>query len=253
MSKTLIIREMKLGEGIPKVCVPITGKTKEAIIQEAVLAKEAGADLIEWRADHYMDGKNPEKTVEMSQELRNCVGEMPILFTYRTEGCESSILEEDYMALNRRMADAKTVDLIDIELFMGEELCSEFCDYAHERGVYVIISNHDFEGTPEKTAIIERLRKMQSLGADIPKIAVMPNGVEDVLTLLGATSQYVEMYAKGPVITMSMQWLGGISRISGEVFGSALTFGSTVRTSAPGQLAMKDLKYMLEVLHKPEN
>ena len=40
---------------------------------------------------------------------------------------------------------------------------------------------------PRPEDIIYRLRRMQDLGADLPKIAVMPQSPQDVLTLLAAT------------------------------------------------------------------
>lgn len=39
-------------------------------------------------------------------------------------------------------------------------------------GAKVIASNHDFDKTPAKSDLIYRLRKMQDMGADIPKMAV---------------------------------------------------------------------------------
>lgn len=252
MRKSLKIRNMELGAGRPKVCVPITGKTQADIISEAELAIAAQADLIEWRADHYEDVLDLDKAAETASKLRKCVGNMPVLFTYRTEGCDNSISEEDYIALNEKMIEEKSVDLIDIELLKGDDLCRNLCGKAHEKGIYVVISNHDFIGTPNDQAIVEMLCKMRELGGDVPKVAVMPNNSEDVLTLLSATNQYANAHADGPLITMSMGWLGGVSRVSGEIFGSALSFGSTVRASAPGQLSAKDLIDVLQVLQKPE-
>ena len=66
---------------------------------------------------------------------------------------------------------------------------------------------------------------MQELGADIPKIAVMPQNKQDVLTLLAATEEMNRNHADRPIITMSMAGTGVVSRLCGEVFGSALTFG----------------------------
>ena len=65
---------------------------------------------------------------------------------------------------------------------------------------------------------------MQELGADIPKIAVMPQCKKDVLTLLEATREMAEEHADRPIITMSMAGTGLISRLCGEVFGSATYF-----------------------------
>ena len=252
MRKTIKIRNMELGAGRPKVCVPITACEEEEILREARLAVEAGADLIEWRADFFSGVDDINKTVELGRALRGVMGSRPILFTYRTEGSRHSMELEKYMELNQRMADAGDVDILDFELFMGDDVCREFCEYAHERGKTVIISNHDFDKTPNDQEIVERMCKMRALGADVPKVAVMPGNAEDVLTLLSATNQYANAHADGPLITMSMGRLGQLSRISGEIFGSALTFGSTTRTSAPGQLDIADLKYVLDVLNCPE-
>ena len=91
---------------------------------------------------------------------------------------------------------------------------------------------------------------MQDLDADIPKIAVMPQNKKDVLTLLSATEEMVSEYADRPIITMSMAGTGLISRLCGEVFGSALTFGAVGKVSAPGQMGIEDLTTVLGLLHK---
>ena len=111
-------------------------------------------------------------------------------------------------------------------------------------------SNHDFDKTPDKDDIVSRLRKMQDMDADIPKIAVMPRCKRDVLTLLAATEEMATDYADRPIITMSMAGTGVISRLCGEVFGSALTFGAAGKASAPGQMGVQDLNTVLGLLHK---
>ena len=91
---------------------------------------------------------------------------------------------------------------------------------------------------------------MQAMDADIPKIAVMPRNKKDVLTLLSATEEMATDYADRPIITMSMAGTGVISRLCGEVFGSALTFGAAGKASAPGQMGVQDLNTVLGLLHK---
>ena len=53
MANTVQVRNIKLGEGIPKICVPLVGKTNEEIIEEAKFLKNIKFDLIEWRVDYY--------------------------------------------------------------------------------------------------------------------------------------------------------------------------------------------------------
>ena len=88
------------------------------------------------------------------------------------------------------------------------------------------------------------------MNADIPKIAVMPQNRKDVLTLLAATEEMATNYADRPIITMSMAGTGLISRLSGEVFGSCLTFGTAGNISAPGQIDALKLRSVLHILHE---
>ena len=179
------------------------------------------------------------------------LGMTPILMTFRTskEGGEKSIEPEDYAKLNIKAAQTGYVDFIDVEIFTGDAIVTKIIDGAHAAGVKVIASNHDFHKTPEKSDIIYRLRKMQDMNADIPKIAVMPQNKKDVLTLLSATEEMTSLYADRPIITMSMAGTGVISRLCGEVFGSSMTFGAAKKASAPGQMGVKELETVLGLLH----
>ena len=76
----------------------------------------------------------------------------------------------------------------------------------------------------------------------------MPRSREDVLALLSATLE-ANRRGAGPLITISMGGMGGISRLCGEVFGSAVTFGCAARPSAPGQFPAGQLDQVLEILH----
>lgn len=237
---------------MPKICVPLVGKTNEQIIEEAEFLKTLKLDLVEWRVDHYEHVEDLEKVKDILEKLRNTVGELPILFTFRSkkEGGEREVSTEFYSVLNKEIASTKMADLIDVELFTGDEIVKDIVDFAHNNGVKVVMSNHDFDKTPAKEDIVSRLCKMQELKADLPKIAVMPQSSKDVLTLLSATDEMVTEHAKSPIITMSMGGLGLVSRLAGETFGSALTFGAAKMASAPGQIAVQDLNEVLSLMHK---
>lgn len=44
--------------------------------------------------------------------------------------------------------------MIDVELFIGDEIVKELTDLAHNHGMPVIISNHDFDRTPPHEELI---------------------------------------------------------------------------------------------------
>ena len=245
------VRNTVIGEGMPKICVPIVGVTKEAILDEARAITKLPADVVEWRIDWFENVFDIAKLVDVLKDLREVLGDMPLLMTFRTskEGGEKAIEDEVYADINIRAAQTGYVDLVDVEVFTGDEIVKKIIEGAHAAGVKVVASNHDFFKTPDKDDIVRRLRKMQDLGADIPKIAVMPQNKKDVLTLLAATEEMANEYADRPIITMSMAGTGVISRLAGEVFGSALTFGAAAKASAPGQMGVEDLKQILTLLH----
>lgn len=249
--KTVTIRNLEIGSGRPKIAVPIVGQTKEAILKEAKSLLSLPVDLAEWRADWFSSVSDADQVLDVLQELRSILGDLPLLMTFRTkqEGGERDISPEDYRSLNLLAAKSGLVDLIDTELFLGEELVRSIIHEAHEFGVKVIASNHDFSKTPEKSELIRRLCLMQQYQADILKIAVMPQNKKDVLTLLSATEEMVSQYADRPVVTMSMSRTGVISRLCGECFGSAVTFGSAGQSSAPGQIDAASLYQLLNELH----
>ena len=226
--KTVKVRNIELGSGIPKICVPIVAVTKNDILEQAMSLRSIPADIAEWRVDWYEDVFEMDTLMQTLSQVREALGDMPLLFTFRTkkEGGEKEISPESYAELNITAAASGNTDLVDVEAFTGDEIVREIIEKAHEHGVKVVASNHDFFKTPSKEEIISRLIKMQDLGADIPKIAVMPQSKKDVLTLLSATEEMYSQHADRPIITMSMAGSGLISRLSGEVFGSALTFGA---------------------------
>lgn len=250
--QTVKIRNLEIGSGRPKICVPIVGRNIEEILASAeqICQEDAqNVDLAEWRADWFEGISDMEQAQNAAQQIRKALGELPLLFTFRTakEGGERQIGEKAYRVLNEQMIKTGCFDLVDVELFRGEETVRMIVEAAHTNGVNVIVSNHDFAKTPPQEEMVCRLRRMQKLGADILKIAVMPQCKRDVLTLLAATEEMYTEYAGQPLVTMSMGQMGVISRVCGETFGSAMTFGTVGRASAPGQIEAGKLKKVLDI------
>lgn len=252
MKNIVEVRGLRLGEGIPKICVSIIGKNNEEIISEAEGLKGLKLDLVEWRVDHYKYVEDLNKVKEILTILRKILKDLPLIFTFRSlkEGGYKEINIDYYTNLNKEIVKSGNVDLIDIELFTGDEAITDIVEFAHNNGVKVIISNHDFDKTPDKEEIINRLYKMQELNADLPKIAVMPKTTSDLLILLCAADEMINKHAKTPIITISMSGLGVISRIAGEIFGSAITFGASKAVSAPGQIEVNELYKALNIIHE---
>ncbi|MCM1158212.1 MAG: type I 3-dehydroquinate dehydratase [Bacteroidales bacterium] len=248
----LTIRGIEFGLGMPKICVPIVAREAEEALAQARQSLEKKPDMLELRIDWFSKAADWDSVDKLLKELRELIGGTILLFTLRTakEGGETEISVEDYKRLGIQACKSGLIDLLDVEAFMEDHLLEEMAKAAHDCGVYVIGSSHDFDGTPREDELVRRLQFMEQHGADIPKIAVMPKSKRDVLTLLSATLAYREAGGRKPVITMSMAGQGIISRLAGETFGSAVTFASVGKSSAPGQIPVEEMKQVLGTIHR---
>ncbi|GGA77141.1 type I 3-dehydroquinate dehydratase [Ornithinibacillus halotolerans] len=249
--KVINVRDIMIGEGMPKVIVPLVEKTESKLIDECVRIMEFNPDIIEWRVDSLSTVEDLYSVQRLLELIRGEIGDIPLLFTFRTieEGGNKKVSLPYYKELLNTAIQSRLVDLVDIELNMDEETVNELVASAKEFGVYVVMSNHDFQQTPMKEEIIRRLCKMQDLGADIPKIAVMSTNTKDVVTLLDASQELRSKYLECPFIAISMGKMGIISRLAGEIFGSAATFASVVNQSAPGQIPISEVRNILHLIN----
>ena len=102
MSDIVEVRGVRIGEGIPKIIVPIVEATREEIIRKAESLAGVRKDIVEWRADWFLEAPDPAAVEEVLRELRGALGNTPLLFTFRTlkEGGEKAIEPQDYAALS---------------------------------------------------------------------------------------------------------------------------------------------------------
>lgn len=82
---TVKVRNLELGNGIPAICIPNVGKTKEDILSLTRTYLDMHMDLMEWRMDWYEDVEDIAKVTELVKELRNVMGDTPLLCTFRTD------------------------------------------------------------------------------------------------------------------------------------------------------------------------
>lgn len=248
---TVLVRDVEIGAGTPKIIVPLTGTSGDELLAQAADAVAFGPDLVEWRVDFLVGAPDPEALVAAARQLVGALAGVPLLATIRTaeEGGQLALTAEAYGEAYLALVRAGVVDLIDLELMRDRAVVTSVIDAAHAAGVAVVASNHDFDATPSHDEIVARLLEMERLGADVLKLAAMPRDPADVLTLLSATHE-VRSRSDRPLITMSMGDLGVVSRLAGGVFGSAATFGMVGQASAPGQVEVAELRRALGLVHR---
>ncbi len=247
---SITVRGCQIGAGRPKVILPIVERTAAEIFTQGQTFAALAADCIEFRADWFEGWQDPDALARCLTGLRAALGEKLLLVTLRTrtEGGEADASPALYAAFCAQVCESGCADLIDIEFFPAGESLPALIQQAHDHGVRVVCSSHDFQRTPSRQEMVAQLCAMQAAGADLPKLAVMPQSRRDVLSLLATTAEMADCHPETPVITMSMGALGGVSRLCGEAIGSAMTFACAGKASAPGQLELDVLNPVLDRL-----
>lgn len=247
----ITIRNVVIGQGAPKIIVPTTGSTADEVLAQArAIGSNPDVDIIEYRIDYLNFDTDAAQVAELGKKVAAAANGKPLILTFRTksEGGSKEITDKAYGDLYMALIKAHFVDILDVEMFRQPSVVREVVAAAHAAGIKVVMSSHDFRKTPPTAEIVSRLREQDKMGADILKIAVMPHNVADVLKLLDATEQIRDQYSRKPLLTMSMGGLGAVSRFSGQVFGSDLTFGMIGEASAPGQVDATALRQVLDTI-----
>lgn len=251
--KPILLHGRPVGEGaFPLVCTPLVGRTRDAVLAEvdAVLPKRP--DVLEWRVDFFEALGDAAHVIDTARAIRDRVGPLPVMFTRRSsiEGGEKiALAEAQVVQLYVDVCATRLVDLIDYETVHAAADFGRLRAVSREHGVALIGSYHNFQGTPDAAALAARFALAHRLDADIAKVAVMPKGPLDVLTLLGATCEASQSLPI-PLISMSMGPYGSLSRMVGFVYGSALTWAVGKSSSAPGQVPIEDLRAVLSTVRK---
>jgi 3-dehydroquinate dehydratase-1 len=240
------------GGRLPAICAPLVARTPQALAAEAAAVAAKQADLLEWRVDFLEGIGDPAEVLAAARAVRAAAGGLPILFTRRAQregGQPIPLGEPQVLALYEAVAASGTVDAMDFEMDNDGAHVARVRALTREHGLALVLSFHDFQRTPPAQQLQERFAQAHRLGADVAKLAVMPQSMEDVHRLLGATLQ-ASVTLPIPVISMAMGGLGAVSRLCGGVFGSALTFAVGSAASAPGQMPIEDVRTALAVLQR---
>jgi 3-dehydroquinate dehydratase, type I len=242
-----------IGQGTrPLICSPLVGQTKEKIMGqlEQVILKQP--DVIEWRADFFDPVDDTAQVLDVAETVKKAIGLKPLIFTIRSireGGHPIPLTDREAIELNAEVCRRTATEYVDCELSNAVDDIRYLHGVAAENGKMIIGSFHDFNMTPDREILLNKIITAEQFGLEVAKIAVMPQSLKDVLTLLGVTLEARER-VRIPLITMSMGKHGVISRMVGGLFGSSLSFAVGAMSSAPGQIPIEDLKTVLDIIDK---
>ncbi|MGD9202866.1 MAG: type I 3-dehydroquinate dehydratase [Chitinispirillia bacterium] len=185
--------------------------------------KDRGADLIEIRVDCL--NSDYDEIIGFIKKIRDNIS-IPSIGTIR---------ENDFNR-QKRLEMYKTIipyiDAVDIEI--DADITTDVIACASTKTL--IVSEHNFNKTPDINSLNSIVYTAGKLGADIIKIAAMANSRQDVLKLLRFTENCQE-----DIVTIAMGEIGKITRVIAPLFGSLFTYCFIGHEVAPGQLSLQKM------------
>lgn len=215
----------------------VVGSLASAAALETARSSVPACDWLELRVDGLLREMTPEEIAAVRLPL-------PLLITVRAEE-EGGLYHFDSHAARARLARLllPAAAAVDWEIEYMDE-AQELVQAAHEAGVPVVASAHDFEQTPAVEILLEKERRARALGADIVKFAFRLNSPEDMLAGLRLLRQ-----RSGSMAIMGMGTLGPVSRLMYAQYGSCLVYGYLGDTpTAPGQWSASMFRAALATL-----
>ena len=223
--------------GSPMICVVITARTSEGVVETIGRVEGHRPDLIEIRLD-YLEGP-------YELDVIRGVSTLPMIATNRgtDQGGLSSEADSERMGTVIRACEAG-FEYADIELAIPQ--AGQIAERVKDLDAKAIISHHDFKGTPPKERLNEIMTGMLGAGADICKIVGTATSPEDNLT-------YLNLIQENPsvsLVSFGMGRTGLLSRVFSPLFGAAYTYASSEagRESAPGQLTVPELRQIYGIM-----
>lgn len=244
--KHVAVRGITIGGEKPLICLPLMAVGRDELLRRAERLLALDPDILEWRIDGY-PGIIGSQVAPLLAALRQVIGTLPLLFTCRAEnegGLQAMALERRLEIIESAVVSGN-IDVVDLELGNGPEIIDRVRKQARGQGCSLLLSFHDFQATPDLEWLVAIFSAAQAAGADIAKVAVMPKTTGDVLTLLSACDQARQGLVDIPLVAISMGGLGLISRVAGGLFGSDITFAAGDEASAPGQLAIGEMRRLM--------
>ncbi|MFA7671547.1 MAG: shikimate dehydrogenase [Sphaerochaetaceae bacterium] len=208
------------------ICLVLSGSTIEENLK-LVETNYRYIDIVELRVDK-LNAEQQKRAKEFPALI-----DLPAILTIRrqSDGGSFSSSEKNRHALLEEALDGDFA-YVDLEDDLKKVSIEQ---KAKEKNIKIIRSRHDFKGVPDD--IFHLILKIASKG-EIPKIATMPQGVDDLITLFRVKEELAQVENK---IVVGMGEYGQPTRILYKKIGSLLTYCSSDNLSL-GQVSAKRMK-----------
>ncbi len=220
---------------LPRICIALGCPTVDSLIEHARREVESGETFLEFRLDYL------PVPADGADAVRAFLAESPectILATCRrhqNRGRFNGSIEQQIAALEAAVeAGARAVD-VEIESALAAPLA---LDRLRARAT-LVLSYHNFEGTPAVEAIYRRLARIPADAYKIVTTARKPSDIQRLLALPRA-------HPRVPMVVLAMGETGFPSRVLSPMFGGLYTYAApgAAEGTAAGQVCARQLRQL---------
>lgn len=218
-----------------KVCVSIAVDGIDELMAQANKAFGLGADFVEFRFDFF----KPDLVMLAAESVDSVKNRAVFTLRSVSQGGKFSGTEEERLRLLRKLAEKRPM-LVDVELETLQKN-DNLADYLELASIPVLVSWHDFEGTPATEDLSKILTEMR-LYSNYTKIVTMAKSVCDSLRLLDLYENAIGLY---PII-FAMGEAGVLTRVLCTMYGAPFTYAALETAVAPGQLTVAQMRKLYD-------
>jgi 3-dehydroquinate dehydratase/shikimate dehydrogenase len=223
---------------LPRICIALGFREIESLLAHAREEYNAGERFFEFRLDYL---PSPEQGIAAMRKFLARNADCTVLATCRrhqNRGHFNGSIEQQVRILDASIdAGAQAVD-IEIE---SAENCADSLEALRSRA-RLVISYHNYGGTPPLDAVMRRMLRVAADGYKIVTTAKKPSDNARILAL-------AKTYSKTPTILLAMGETGFPTRVLSPASGGLFTYAApnSAEGTASGQVSAHQLRHLYRV------
>ena len=227
----------------PRICIALGLPDPERLLEQACREAAQGERFLEFRLDYL---PTPAQGLQVIRDFLRLYPDATVLATCRrhqNHGRFNGSIDEEFRVLAAAVAAGATAVDIEIETAESAQARLDLLESAQ-----VVVSYHNFEGTPALEPVMRRMLKVPAAAYKIVTTARKPSDNLKVLSLL-------KTHGKVPLVLLAMTEIGFPSRVLCTVLGGAYTYAAPTATdgTAAGQVSARVLRNLYQVGKPPKS
>jgi len=223
---------------LPRICIALGFPDAQKLLDHARREADAGESFFEVRLDYLAD---PEQGIAAIRKFLSAHPDCRILATCRrhqNHGKFNGSVEEQLRMLSAAVEAGACA--VDVEIESAESVAESL--NAFRGRARVLISYHNYEGTPSPETVLRRMLRIPADGYKIVTTARKPSDNYRILAL-------TKSHSRTPLIVLGMGEAGFATRVLSTAWGGLFTYAAPNASegTASGQVSARLLRHLYRV------